>query len=433
VDDYFVGSALHWLEEYHVDGFRMDAVAYMAQSPHQAQGWALMQRFNDELERRWQGKVTIAENFPLQGAIVTPTRVSGAGFMAEYNGDFRSNLRYAVPNNTGFFYFGYAPPLEAVFPGLSSGHQSFNYFELHDDAWGPNGHRYLKDLAPTPGVLADTARARMSVAMGLLMLSPGVPAMLMGDEWLETADFGTGAAQRIDWSKRTLNSGYYAYVHDLVGLRIGAPAFHADAASVPIHANYSDGVFAWMRYDDAGRIYMVIANLGDGDFPSYLLGAPVAGAWIERLNSQSGAYGGTGMVNDSALTAFTRSADGLPRTLDIRLPRSSVVVLQALNTLDVAAGAADRRTTISAVWPNPARAVLRVGFVLPSATEADLSVFDAQGRRVATLAHGQLGAGAREEEWNGRLTSGAPAPSGLYFVRLQTARETCSRRAVLVR
>jgi 1,4-alpha-glucan branching enzyme len=433
VDDYFVGSALHWLEEYHVDGFRMDAVAYMSQSPHPAQGWALMQRFNDELERRWLGKVTIAENFPLQGAIVTPTRVSGAGFMAEYNGEFRSDLRYAMPKGTSLSWFGYAPLLETVSSGLSSGHQSFNYFELHDDAWGPSGHRFLKDLAPTAGVLADTARARMSVAMGLLMLSPGVPAMLMGDEWLETADFGTGTAQRIDWSKRTLNSGYYAWVHDLIGLRTGTPAFHADAASVPIHANDTDGVYAWMRYDAAGRVYMVIANLGDTDFPSCLVGAPAAGTWIERLNSQSSAYGGTGAVNAGTLTAFAGSMDGLPRTLDIRLPRSSIVVLQALNTLDVAGSLAARHVAISRVWPNPARGALRVNFVLPSATETDLSVFDAQGRHLATLAHGRLEAGARDAAWNGQLGSGAPAPAGLYFVRLRAAQEECTRRAVLVR
>ena len=432
VDDYFADSALHWLEEYHVDGFRMDAVAFMAQSPHEVQGWALMQRFNDELERRWQGKVTIAENFPLQGNIVLPTRLDGAGFGAEYNGDFQYGVRYALPNNLGFWYYGYVTQIETLAPGLTAGHQSFNYIELHDDAWGPGGHRYLKDLAPTPGVIADTARARMGVAMGLLMLTPGVPAMLMGDEWLETADWGTGAAQRIDWSKRSQNAGSYAFMRDLIGLRVQAAALHADAASIPTHWNYSDGVFAWMRYDGLGRLYLVIANLGDSDFPSYLIGAPAGGAWLERLNSQSAAYGGTGLVNATPLAAFARSADGFPRSLDIQLPRSSIVVLQALNTLDVAADLPAGPLRIERVWPNPSRGALRVGFVLPHASDVDLSVFDPQGRRIATLQHGRLEAGPREAAWDGRDASGLRAPAGLYLVRLRTADGSSTRRVAMV-
>jgi 1,4-alpha-glucan branching enzyme len=433
VDDYFADSALHWLEEYHVDGFRMDAVAYMANYPHETQGWALMQRLNDELERRWRGKVTIAENFPVQGPIVMPTKLDGAGFSAEYNGDYRYEVLYALPNNLGFSYYGYLPTVLNVPSGLTAGHQSFNYLELHDDAWGPGSHRCFKDLAPTPGVLADTARARMSVAMGVLMLTPGVPAMLMGDEWLETADWGTTAANRIDWSKRSLNAGYYAYVHDLIGLREQVAAFHADAASVPTHANYSDGVFAWIRYDDVGRLYLVIVNLGNRDFPSYLIGAPTGGAWFERLNSQSSAYGGTGMVNAAPVTAFARLQDGFPRSLDIALPRSSMVVLQAVNTLDVTADLASGPLRIDRVWPNPARGALRIGFVLPRAGQVDLSVFDTQGRRIATLQHGVLEAGAREVAWDGRDASGGRAAPGLYLVCLRTAEGTATRRAVVVR
>lgn len=432
VDDYFLGSALHWLEEYHVDGFRMDAVAYMANAPHEAAGWALMQRFNDQIERRWHGKVTIAENFPLQGPIVMPSSVQGAGFSAEYNGDWRSNLRFAIPRGDGFWYYGYAPQLLTVWPGLSSGHQSFNYFELHDDAWGPSGHRYFKDLAPTPGVLADTARARMRVAMGLLMLTPGVPAMLMGDEWLETADFGTAPAQRIDWSKRTANAGHYAFVRDLIDLREHVPALHADAASVPTHANYGAGVFGWMRYDDAGRLYLIVANLGDNDFPSYLIGAPAAGNWIERLNSQAAGYGGTGVVNAVPLAAFARQQDGFPRTLDLKLPRSSVLVLQALNTLEAPPAPAAPALAIDRVWPNPASGATRIAFALPRAGDVELVVFDPQGRRVARLVHTRLEAGRHEAAWDGRDETGVRAAAGLYFGRLRTPAGSATRRIVRI-
>lgn len=434
VDDYFAHSALHWLEEYHVDGFRMDAVAFMSQPPHEAAGWALMQRFNGDLERRYRGAVTIAENFPLQGQVVLPASVGGAGFTAEYNGTYRSNLRSAVPHLTGASYFGSLLANTTVAPGLTAGHQSFNYVELHDDAWDIGGsRRWLLDVAPTPGVIADTAAARMRVTLGALLLTPGVPALLMGDEWLETAAWGTAPQNRIDWSKRTSHAAHFAYVRDLIDLRIHTPALAADAPSVPTHANASDGVFAWMRHDATGRLFLIVVNLGDSDFPSYLLGAPAAGEWFERLNSQAAGYGGTGWINEGALTAFTRAQDGYPRTLDVRLPRSSVVVLQARNTLAVEPTTTGGAIGIECAWPNPASGPLRIAFTLPRSGETDLAVFDTQGRRVATVRRGMLEAGPHELAWDGRGADGENVAAGLYLLRLRTAEGASTRRITVVR
>ncbi len=432
VDDYYVDSALHWIGEYHVDGFRMDAAGVMAQDPHAEAGWALMQRFNDEVRRRRPGVVTISESFPVQGSVVMPTSLGGAGFTSTYNGDYRYQVLYALPNNLGYSYYGYLGPVLSVWPGLTTGHQALNYIELHDDAWGPNGHRMILDLAPTPGAVGDTARARLEVALGVLMLTPGVPAMLMGDEWAETTAWGTTAANRIDWGLRVANAGFYDYVRELVGLRTRTPALEADSPSVPTHWNDADGVFGWLRYDDVGRLFLIVANLGDVDYPSYLIGAPHPGAWIERLNSQAARYGGTGLVNDAPLVAFERPQDGYPRTLDLRLPRSSVLVLQATETLDAPPVAELGPLRIAGVWPNPARGAVRVDCVLPRPGLADLSVFDAQGRRVASLLRGTFEAGPRSVAWDGRDATGRRAAAGLYFVRLQTADGTATKRVALV-
>jgi 1,4-alpha-glucan branching enzyme len=431
VDDFYAHSALHWLEEYHVDGFRMDAAGAMALDPHAPGGWALMQRFNDDLERRWRDKVRLAENFPLLGSFVTSTSLGGAGFQVEYNGEYEYTLRYAIPQPSAYWNYGYAPALFSLMGGASAGHQELNYFELHDNAWTPN-HRFVRDVAPTPGVIADTARARMSVAMGLLLLTPGVPAMLMGDEWLETADWGTTAANRIDWAKRTQNAGYYAFVRDLVQLRTHLPAFRADATCYQTHGNYSDGVMGWLRTDADGRVYLLVANLGDTDFPSYLIGAPLGGTWVEVLNSQASAYGGTGRVNPGPLTAFPRQQDGYPRTLDLAVPRASVMVFQALTAADAGTDVAPAALRIDRVWPNPARGPLRVGFTLPRAGDAELAVFDPQGRRVATLLRGALPAGTREVTWDGRDAAGARAAPGVYLVRLRAATGAVTRRVALL-
>jgi hypothetical protein len=77
VEGYYANSALMWLEEYHVDGFRMDATDYMNIPPQDAAGWALIQRFTDEKNNRWPDKVTIAEQRPDGDWITRPT-ASGA-------------------------------------------------------------------------------------------------------------------------------------------------------------------------------------------------------------------------------------------------------------------------------------------------------------------------------------------------------------------
>ncbi|HND56727.1 MAG TPA: alpha-amylase family glycosyl hydrolase, partial [Pirellulaceae bacterium] len=96
VADYFANSSLYWFEEFHVDGYRMDATAYMNPGIHAASGWALMQRLNNEKNNRWADKLTIAENLPNNEWVSMPTGGGGAGFDAQYQMLFRDNVRNAI-------------------------------------------------------------------------------------------------------------------------------------------------------------------------------------------------------------------------------------------------------------------------------------------------------------------------------------------------
>jgi 1,4-alpha-glucan branching enzyme len=434
VADFYAQSALQTLEEYRVDGFRMDAVSAMAIGAKPAAGWALMQRFNDDIDRRYMDKVAIAEMFPVTGPVTNPTAVGGAGFDSQYNGDFETWLQYSVRSNrTGSLYTYLLPSFVTVPSGTAKGHQLLDYFELHDNAWSPPNHRFIRSLETPPGALTDSVEAAMRFTMGMLMLSPGMPAMLMGDEWLEDIDWGTAIANRIDWSKQVTHSRYQNYVHDLITTRINTPALSADAPSVLTHMNYGDGVVAWMRYDAAGQVYLAIANLGNSDFPTYLLGAPVAGAWTEILNSQAAAYGGTGMVNSATHYTYGESRDGLPQLLDIALPRSSVLLFRSLPATGVDAGALAHDVRIESIAPNPARSDAAVVFSLPTSAHTSVDVFDVQGARVARLMDAPLAAGRHVARWDGRDASGRAVPGGVYFVNVKTPSATISRRIAIIR
>src|SRR5262249_24002447 len=88
------------------------------------------------------------------------------------------------------------------------------------------------------------------------------------------------------------------------------------------------------------------------------------------------------------------------------------------------------RLELSAPRPNPSSAATRLELSLPSATSVDLSVYDAHGRRVATLLHADLSAGRRSVQWDGREADGRRVRAGVYFARLVTPQGSAVRRIV---
>jgi photosystem II stability/assembly factor-like uncharacterized protein len=84
-------------------------------------------------------------------------------------------------------------------------------------------------------------------------------------------------------------------------------------------------------------------------------------------------------------------------------------------------------SALDAVWPNPSMGVARIRFSVPSPRHVNVAVFDALGRRVATLADGGLQAGAHEVAWDGRTDAGAPAAAGVYVVRLAAGGSVATR------
>ncbi len=96
-------------------------------------------------------------------------------------------------------------------------------------------------------------------------------------------------------------------------------------------------------------------------------------------------------------------------------------------------GAVPRVLRLSSPFPNPFRPSTRVQLDLPEVAAVQVAVFDVQGRRVRTLAEGQLQAGRHVLQWDGRVDGGGSAASGVYWIRLDAPGEARSVRAVLLR
>lgn len=103
-----------------------------------------------------------------------------------------------------------------------------------------------------------------------------------------------------------------------------------------------------------------------------------------------------------------------------------------LSPLSAAPGEAGGRVSLSAPFPNPARDGAELEFVLPSAGHARLAVFDAAGRRLATVREGEFAAGRHSARWDLRDSAGSRVSTGLVFVRLETAAGARTRRMIVL-
>ena len=330
VRDYFVDSAILWLDEYRVDGFRMDATDFMNIPPQEAAGWSLMQRLNDTVDNRRVDKVVIAEQLPDDAWVTRPTHLGGAGFDAQYYDAFTDQLRDEI------FDAAFGDPemwkIRNIINGGGTylrGKRVMNYLELHDEAWPSNGgQRIVKTIDPTFPHDSIWAKGRVKLAQGLVMFAPGIPAILQGTEWLEDAPFGTGLSSRIDWSKKTTYAAIFRYFQDIIAVRKANPALHADAAVNVYHLNESGNVIGFLRSAAGGRDMVVLANFSNTDYFNYRIGLPQPGTWYELINSQAVEYDGNGLTNGGSVSSEPVPWNGFDHSAVVTVPQMGLLVFR---------------------------------------------------------------------------------------------------------
>jgi 1,4-alpha-glucan branching enzyme len=431
VRDYFLHSALHWLEEYHLDGFRMDATGYMTL---QTGGWSLMQELNDLVDNRFANKVIIAEQLPDDDWVTRPTGIGGAGFDAQYYDYYTDSMRQEI------FDAALGDPemwrIRDIINGggqYLSGPRVFNYIELHDEAWpSSGGGRIVKAIDTTFPHDDIYARGRVKLGQGITTLAPGMPAFLMGLEWLEDTDFGTDAGNRIDWSKKTTYADHFAFFPQLHALRKNN-AFLADAAWTVHHLNEGGNVIGFRRWN-GDEDFVVVANFSNTDYTNYRIGLPQDGSWWEPLNSQDSIYGGSGALNDGVLTADLIPHDGYGQSVAINLSKMALVVLQKGDPTGVVVQSPETfRNHLEQNYPNPFNPSTSIRFSLEQGGHATLRIYDVSGRLIRTLADGSYPPGLHTASWNGRNDRGEGVASGVYFYRMAAPGFVETRRMVLLK
>jgi len=325
VRDYYADNVLFWLEEYGVDGFRMDATRWMRPGYDNhgcyEEGTWLMQQINDRIDARNVGAISIAEELP-NSTWITQATPGGAGFDAQWHDQFNDSIRAEVFAAAR----GQNPSMNAVASAIIAwgydGAELVRYVESHDEAGGDGSgdddRRLAVSIDPANPYSAK-AKGLSKLAQGLTMLVPGIPMFLQGGEWMEDTKFGGGWNERIDWSKAVTRPETTLFFHDVIGVRKSNCALRADAPSNVYEINDTGDVVAFTR--GASSEIVVIANFSGTDYSDYGLAFPDNGTWYEILNSQASAYGGNGSGNGGQLSVSGNWAQ-------VVVPRWSIVVLR---------------------------------------------------------------------------------------------------------
>ena len=341
VKNYFVSNALYWMEEYHLDGLRVDAVASMLYRDYSRNDgeWVpnkdggrenyeaieFLQEMNIAVYGADPSVMTVAEESTSFPAVSQPVHSGGLGFGYKWNmGWMNDTLRYMEkdPIYRQHDHHLMTFPIDWAFT------ENFILPISHDEVVHGKGSMIEK----MPGTEWEKF-ANLRAYYAFMWTQPGKKLLFMGcefaqpEEWDHNSELNWGAAEQ------PANKGMQQLVRDLNTLYRETPALHVKDC-------VADG-FAWLsndpaqsttgfvRYGNAGDAPVVaICNFTPVERNGFRIGVPDQGFWEEALNTDAAIYGGGNRGNLGGGHAEDVAADGHAQSMVLTLPPLSVVVLR---------------------------------------------------------------------------------------------------------
>ncbi|WP_324649816.1 1,4-alpha-glucan branching protein GlgB [Georgenia sp. H159] len=335
VRNFLVANALYWLEEFHIDGLRVDAVASMLYLDYSRQPgqWRpndrggrenldainFLQETNATAYRRVPGIVMIAEESTAWPGVSAPTSQGGLGFGLKWNmGWMNDTLRYMAeePINRRYHHG------ELTFSLVYAFSEKFVLPLSHDEVVHGKGSLVRKMPGDRWQQLAGV-RALLAYQWS----HPGKQLLFMGGEFGQEEEWSE--ARGLDWHllDNPAHAGLADLVRQLNDVYLANPALFADDFSPAgfqwIEAGDGDhNVISYLRVDPSGRNRHVacIVNFAGTPHEGYRVGLPHGGTWAEVLNTDAEEYGGSGVGNLGRVVAEELPWHGRPASVRLRVP-----------------------------------------------------------------------------------------------------------------
>jgi 1,4-alpha-glucan branching enzyme len=338
VRNFLVANALYWLQEFHVDGIRVDAVASMLYLDYSREPgeWtpnvhggrenldavAFLQEMNATVYKNVPGAVTVAEESTAWDGVTRMTSDGGLGFGFKWNmGWMHDSLGYLqrAPIHRMHHH------QQMTFSTAYAWSENYVLPLSHDEVVHGKGSLLRK----MPGDRWQQL-ANLRAYLGFMWAHPGKQLLFMGCELGQESEWAE--ARELDWwlLDHPEHRAMQSLVRDLNRVYRATPALFA-ADNTPDGFQWIDGndaarrVFSFVRRAPGAPDLVSVTNFADMPHEGYRLGLPATGDWHEVVNTDAGDYTGSGVGNLGRITAVEGEWSGQPASAELVLPPLATV------------------------------------------------------------------------------------------------------------
>ena len=342
VSAFLINNALYWMERFHADGLRVDAVASMLYLDYsrKAGEWipneeggrenkeaiAFLRRMNATAYGTHPGVVTVAEESTAWPGVSQPVHSGGLGFGFKWNmGFMHDTLAYMAhePIHRKHHHN------ELTFGLLYAFSENFVLPLSHDEVVHGKGSLLTKMAGDDWQKFAN-----LRAYYAFMWAYPGKKLLFMGQEFAQRREWGE--ARGLDWDllQYPSHAGVRNLVRDLNALYRALPQLHArdcegDGFEWLIADDKENSVFAWMRKSGGNhRPVIAVSNFTPVPRHDYVLPLPHAGPWRERINTDASHYGGSGQGNFGVIMGQEQGSHGQPASARLTLPPLATLILE---------------------------------------------------------------------------------------------------------
>ena len=346
VSNFLTANALFWLEQYHIDGLRVDAVASMLYLDYNREGgdWVpnrygsnenldavnFLKQLNEKIYHNFPDCVTIAEESTAWPMVSQPTSMGGLGFGFKWNmGWMNDTLEYIQRDSIHRAHH----QNEITFGLLYAFHENFILPLSHDEV--VHGKRSL--LNKMPGDLWQQF-ANLRLYLTFLYTHPGKKLLFMGGEFGQWSEWNY--KQSLDWhltEEGDPNQHYHCGLQKLVAdinhlYRNKRALYELDNEEGGFEwidcSDHENGIISFIRKQVDGAPLITICNFTPVVRSEYRIGVPNSAHYRELLNSDSSIYGGGNQGNSGGVESEPTASHGMDNSINLTIPPLGVIVLE---------------------------------------------------------------------------------------------------------